>query len=176
MTITLRHATLDDIPTLVRWDYDPDVIACTTDDPDAENAFEGIVWAEEIEACSEVSQYWIAEEDGRPVGAMQIIDPHLEPTHYWGEHPPNQRACDIWIGDDADRNRGLGAEMMQQALAMCFADPAVTLVVIDPLNTNTDAHRFYQRLGFTVVGRRQFGESDCLVHQLTRADWRNGAR
>jgi aminoglycoside 6'-N-acetyltransferase len=174
MPLTLRHATLDDVPTLTRWDGDPDVIACTSDDPDAESAFEGIVWAEEIAAASDVSRYWIAEEDGRPVGALQIIDPHLEPTHYWGECAPNQRAIDIWIGDAADRNRGLGREMMRQALEMCFANARVSGVIIDPLNSNTDAHRFYRRLGFTVVGRRMFGDDDCLVHQLLRADWRNG--
>ena len=66
--------------------------------------------------------------------------------------------------------------MMRLALAKCFADPEVIGIVIDPLKTNTDAHRFYQRLGFTVVGRRMFGDDDCLVHQLTRQDWRNGAR
>jgi len=175
MTITLRPATLDDVSILELWDRDPGVIACSSDDPDAEQAF-GADWAEEIATFSDVWAYWIAEEDGRPVGAMQIIDPHLEPTHYWGECPPNLRAIDIWIGDAIDRNRGIGAEMMRLALEKCFANPDVIGIVIDPLNSNTAAHRFYQRLGFTVVGRRRFGDDDCLVHQLTRADWRNGAR
>lgn len=171
MTITLRPATLDDVPTFERWDRDPDVIAATSDDPDAATAFEDIDWSEEIAAFSEVSGYYVAEEDGRPVGGMQIIDPHREPTHYWGDCPPHLRAIDIWIGDAIDRNRGLGVEMMRLAIDKCFADPDVIGIVIDPLNSNTDAHRFYQRLGFTVVGRRLFGDDDCLVHQLTREDW-----
>ena len=169
--ITLRPATLDDVAILELWDRDPDVIACSSDDPDAEEAF-GADWAEEIATFSDVWAYWIAEEDGRPVGAMQIIDPHREPTHYWGDCPPNLRAIDSWIGDARDRNRGLGAEMMRQAIEKCFADPDVIGIIIDPLNSNIAAHRFYQRLGFTVVGRRMFGDDDCLVHQLTRADWR----
>ena len=62
--------------------------------------------------------------------------------------------------------------MMTQALDACFADPEVHGVVIDPLNSNADAHRFYQRLGFRPEGRRLFnGEDDCLVHRLTRAGW-----
>lgn len=61
--------------------------------------------------------------------------------------------------------------MMELALALCFADPLVTAVLIDPLANNTRAHRFYQRLGFQVVDRRQFGEDDCLVHCLKREDW-----
>ncbi len=171
--ITLRHATLDDVPTLIRWDLEPHVISATTDDPDAENAFEGIDWAEEIAAASDVSRYWIAECDGRPIGAMQICDPAREPTHYWGEIEDGLRAIDIWIGDPDAIGRGHGTEMMRQALALCFADPSVAAVVIDPLASNERAHRFYQRLGFRPVERRLFNdEDDCLVHRLTRADWR----
>jgi aminoglycoside 6'-N-acetyltransferase len=48
----------------------------------------------------------------------------------------------------------------------------VVAVIIDPLNSNTRAHTFYQRLGFVPVGRQVFNdEDDCLVHKLTRADW-----
>ena len=30
---------------------------------------------------------------------MQIIDPQLRPTHYWGDVEANLRALDIWIGE-----------------------------------------------------------------------------
>jgi aminoglycoside 6'-N-acetyltransferase len=171
--LVLRPATLADVPTLKAWDQNPHVISATTDDPDADNAFEGIVWEEEIETSSDVSRYYVAERDGRPIGAMQIIDPHLEPTHYWGDVAPNLRAVDIWIGETSDLGQGHGEEMMRQALALCFADPAVTAVIIDPLASNTRAHKFYQRIGFKPLDRRLFNdEDDCLVHELTRADWR----
>ena len=107
----------------------------------------------------------------RPIGVMQIIDPHLEPTHYWGEIEPNLRAMDIWIGPPDALNRGYGAQMMALAIDDAFADPAVTAIVIDPLNSNADAHRFYRRLGFAPVGRRMFDDDDCLVHRLERATW-----
>ena len=173
-TLTIRQATLADVPTLERWDADPDVIACATDDPEAMKAFEGAIWPDEIAMSSDVTCYYIAELDGRPIGAMQVIDPHLEPTHYWGEIEPNLRAIDIWIGDEGDRNHGHGRVMMSAVINRCFAEPAIDAIVIDPLNSNTEAHRFYQRLGFKVVGRRMFGEDDCLVHRLERADWREG--
>ena len=172
--LTLRPATLDDVAALERWDLDPDVISATSDDRDADAAFGDIDWAAEIAAFSPVSGYYIADEDGRAVGGMQIIDPHREPTHYWENCPPNLRAIDIWIGEPIDRNRGVGTQMMRLVLAQCFADPDVIGIVIDPLASNVRAHRFYQRLGFTPVGRRMFGDDDCLVHQLTRHDWRNG--
>ena len=63
---------------------------------------------------------------------------------------------------------------MTIAIDQAFADPKVEAILIDPLNSNTDAHRFYQRLGFRIVGRRLFDEDDCLVHKLDRADWRTG--
>jgi len=170
--VTLRRATPNDAVWLDLWDTDADVIACSTDDPNATVAFNDVDWTEELAAQDAFSQYYIAEVDGRPIGAMQICDPRLESSHYWGEIAPNLRAVDIWIGAAADRSRGHGSEMMRIALDRCFADPRVTAVVIDPLASNVRAHRFYARLGFKPVGRRQFGADDCLVHELTRRDWR----
>lgn len=169
--VTLRPATVADAPMLAGWDRQPHVIACSSDRPDLEVAFDDRDWIEEITDSSTASFYWIAEVDGRPIGVMQVCDPHLEPTHYWGEIEPGLVAIDIWIGPAEALNRGYGTEMMSLALDAAFADPAVTACVIDPLNSNTDAHRFYQRLGFTVIGRRMFDEDDCLVHRLERADW-----
>ena len=156
---------------LAEWDREPHVIECSTDDPGAEVAFGGIEWREELVDQSEVSFYRIAEVGDRPIGVMQIIDHHLEPTHYWGEIEPNLRAVDIWIGPKDALNCGYGTQMMTLAADEAFADPAVTAIVIDPLNTNTDAHRFYQRLGFQPEGRRMFDEDDCLVHRLERTTW-----
>ena len=173
--LILRVATQDDVPVLDVWDREPSVIACTTDDPDAEQAFQDAHWPDEVAANSDVSCYYIAELDGRPIGAMQVIDPHRELTHYWGEIEPGARAIDIWIGAPEDRNKGYGAAMMRAVIDRCFDDPDVTAIVIDPLNSNTDAHRFYQRLGFRPVGRRLFNdEDDCLVHRLERNAWRSG--
>jgi aminoglycoside 6'-N-acetyltransferase len=165
---------------LAEWDREPHVIECSTDDPDADIAFGGIEWREELADQSGVSFYRVAEvaHEGlwRPIGVMQICDPHLEATHYWGEIEPNLRAMDIWIGPSDALNRGYGTQMMTLAIDEAFGDPAVTAIVIDPLNSNTEAHRFYQRLGFEVVGRRMFDEDDCLVHRLTRAAWEGRRR
>ena len=169
--VTLRRATQDDAAWLDRWDTDPDVIACSTDDPNATVAFEDTEWSEELAAQDEHSYYFIAEVGGRPIGALQICDPHLETSHYWGEIAPNLRAIDIWIGAPGDRAKGFGTEMMRLALEHCFADPRVTGIVIDPLASNERAHRFYRRLEFKPVGRRNFGRDDCLIHELTRQDW-----
>lgn len=60
---------------------------------------------------------------------------------------------------------------MQLALARCFADPAVTGVLIDPLASSTRAHRFYERLGFEFVAPQRFEDDNCFVYRLSRSDW-----
>ena len=160
----LRLATLADAPTIEAWDREPHVIAASGEDPMYD-------WRAELPRVVPWREFLIAEIDGRPIGMMQIIDPELEESHYWGDIAPNLRAIDIWIGDAADLGRGYGTEMMQLAIERCFAPPEVTAILIDPLVTNTRAHRFYEQLGFRRIERRLFGDDDCTVYRLARADW-----
>jgi len=170
--IKLRPATVDDVPILETRDHDPDVISATTDDDDAEQAFGDHDWKTEIRQQTADSYFLIAECDGEPIGAMQIIDPHTEPTHYWGAIPAHLRAIDLWIGAPEQRGRGHGTTMMQLAHARCVADRTVTAIVIDPLASNERAIAFYRRLGYQPVGRQMFGQDDCHVHRLERAAWK----
>ncbi|MGL6162125.1 GNAT family N-acetyltransferase [Microbulbifer sp.] len=159
----LRLATPADLDLLRHWDEQPHVIAADpNDDWD---------WEEELARNPDWREQLIAELDSRPIGFMQIIDPALEDSHYWGDVPGNLRAIDIWIGEARDLGRGYGTRMMELALDRCFADPAVTAVLIDPLASNVRAHRFYERVGFRFVERRQFGEDDCFVFRLERAEY-----
>lgn len=164
MSLKLRPATPEDIPVLQHWDSQPHVIAATGSDAPPD-------WAEDIGLTGPAFQTLIGEHGGRPVGVVQIIDPAEEPTHYWGDCEPDQRAIDIWIGETDCLGQGLGTQMMTLAIERCFAAPEVTAILIDPLATNTDAQRFYRRLGFEVVGPRRFGDDDCTVMRLTRTGW-----
>jgi aminoglycoside 6'-N-acetyltransferase len=164
-SITLRPAGIDDLALLRHWDEQPHVIASGVDGDEWQ-------WEAELAKNPAWREFLIAEIDGRPVGFMQIIDPLLEESHYWGESvAPNLRAIDIWIGEAGDLNKGYGTAMMRQAIERCFAPLEVTAIIIDPLASNRDAHRFYERLGFKFVERRQFDDDDCFVYRLERADW-----
>lgn len=163
--VRLRPATPADLPLLTRWDDEPHVLESDPNDDWG--------WEAELARDPDWREQLIAEADGVPIGFVQIIDPAREDGHYWGEVPANLRAIDIWIGEADYLGRGHGTEMMRQALARCFADTAVTAVLIDPLASNVRAHRFYERLGFRFVERRQFGLDDCFVYRLERADWAN---
>lgn len=164
----LRPATLDDLELLRYWGEQPHVIAAAPNDDWA--------WEVELGRSPDWREQLIAEVDGRCIGFVQIIDPALEESHYWGDAPPGLRAIDIWIGDEADLGKGYGTEMMHLALARCFQDPAVSAVLIDPLADNIRAHRFYERLGFQFVERRRFGEDECFVYRLGRAGYIGNVR
>ena len=162
--ITLRHATIADLTILQRWDEKEHVIMSDPNDD----------WHWEIELARNPAwrEQLIAEKDGRPIGFIQIIDPEEEESHYWGEEVgPNKRAIDIWIGEKEDLGKGYGTQMMKLALDKCFENTQVKEVLIDPLESNVKAIRFYERLGFEFVEKRRFDEDDCCVYRMGRANW-----
>lgn len=166
--ITLRAATPADLELLRHWDEQPHVIESDPNDD--------WHWESELGRDVEWRQQLIAEVDGRPVGYVEIIDPRRDEEHYWGDVPANLRAIDIWIGEQEDLGRGFGTAMMKLAIERCFADPSVSAILIDPLASNVRAHRFYERLGFRFVERRQFDADDCFVYRLEREDYLASAR
>ena len=165
--ITLRLATWDDLELLQHWDEQPQVKEAIGEDDDDWH------WEEELKRSPEWREFLVAELAGRPIGFIQIIDPLLEDSHYWGDVAPNLRALDIWIGETDALGQGYGTQMMLQAFERCFADPAVTAILIDPLKSNVRAHRFYERLGFEFVEERCFDTEMCRVYQLRREVWQS---
>jgi aminoglycoside 6'-N-acetyltransferase len=164
----LRFATLTDLSLLRHWHAQPHVIASSGNDDLSD-------WEAELACNPPWRELLIAEVDGRPIGMLQIIDPAAEETHYWGNVEANLRAIDIWIGEASNLGRGHGTKMMRLALERCFAEAKVKAVLVDPLFSNTRAHRFYERVGFVPVERRIFGSDDCLVYCIEREAWRGRA-
>jgi aminoglycoside 6'-N-acetyltransferase len=155
-----------DLPLLRHWDTKVHVRAATGDD----DAFD---WETELPRNPAWRELLVAEIDGGPIGLIQIIDPADEETHYWGDVENNLRAIDIWIGEEANLGQGYGTRMMHLALERCFANAAVKAILVDPLVSNTRAHRFYERLGFLPIERRLFGNDDCFVYRLEREAWQD---
>jgi len=162
--ITLRKATIHDLAILQHWDKQQHVIAADPNDD--------WNWATELQRNPEWRTQLIAALDGRPIGFIQIIDPQKEESHYWGSIAANKRAIDIWIGEQDDLGKGYGTQMMQLALAQCFDNQTVTEVLMDPLASNLRAINFYKKIGFRFVEKRKFGEDDCEVYMMTRANWK----
>lgn len=161
--IEFRAANNQDIDLLIYWDQQEHVIASDpNDDWD---------WEYELNRSPDWREQLIALWNGTPIGVLQIIDPAREESHYWGAVGENKRAIDIWIGEAHNLGKGYGTQMMQLALERCFSHPEVVEVLIDPLESNTKAIRFYKRLGFQFVEKRQFGADKCEVYAIKRVDW-----
>ncbi len=162
--IQLRKVNLGDLETLKYWDQQAHVIAC---DPNGDWH-----WEEELARAPVWRSQFIAELNGKALGFIQIIDPRLEDSHYWGtDIGSGKRAIDIWIGEQNNLGKGYGTEMMRQALHHCFKDPEVKEVLIDPLETNLKAIRFYKKIGFQFLEKRTFGLDSCAVYSMKRTDW-----
>jgi aminoglycoside 6'-N-acetyltransferase len=164
MPITLRSATIHDLPLLKYWDKKPHVVFATGADAYIEDD-----WMEEqLRDPSKFVWIYMAMLDDRPIGIVQLCDPANEETHYWDEIGLGLMAIDIWIGEEDDLGKGYGTEMMKLAIAKCFEDTKVTGIVIDPLAINVRAIKFYQKLGFEFVENRYFEEDYCAVYRLER--------
>jgi len=155
--------TIDDVALLVRWDDDPDVAAAI-----GGRSADWYDWPAELIRDVPWRELLVAEDEGRPIGFVQLIDAGQEESHYWGDVEPGTWALDIWIGSPGDRGRGLGAEVMRMALARVFDQHDAEVVLIDPSVDNRRAIAFYGRLGFETVGVREFGDDECLVMRLLR--------
>ena len=149
---------------LKAWDEEPHV---QFSDP-KDGGGSGWDWEDQIEAGWAGFEELIAELNGVPFGFVQIMDPERDPFDYWPEKDPGFRAIDLWIGPAEHLGKGYGTQMMRLALARCFAEPSVHTVLIDPLQRNERAIRFYRRIGFSFLETRVFGDDVCDVHRITR--------
>lgn len=161
--LQLRKANIADIEMLQYWDQQLHVIE--SDPNDDWN------WEFELTRDPEWRVQLMAVVNGQAIGFIQIIDPAEEESHYWGDIGRGKRAIDIWIGEAENLGKGYGTTMMKLALERCFADKNVTEVLIDPLESNTNAIRFYKKLGFEFLEKRKFGHDICEVYAISREKW-----
>jgi aminoglycoside 6'-N-acetyltransferase len=86
--IALLPSTLSDLSLLRMWDAKAHVIAAT-------GPRGGLEWETELPRAVAWRELLITEQDGHAVAVLQIIDPALEETHYWGDVGPDLRAIDM---------------------------------------------------------------------------------
>jgi aminoglycoside 6'-N-acetyltransferase len=163
--ITFRESIPSDLETLLHWDEQTHVI---NSDPDDEWN-----WESELKRNPAWRKQIMAELNGKPLGFIQIINAKEEETHYWGKVSDGIAAIDIWIGEENNLGKGYGTIMMNYAIEQCFADIRINEILIDPLESNTAAHRFYERVGFKFLRHQKFGDQNCRVYSLKRVDWEN---
>lgn len=139
--VSIRQATAEDVPAIVALFVD-DELGGHGDSLDlAEAAIYRQAFAEI--AASPNDTLWVAEVEGRVVGTFQLT---LVRTLV---HRARLRAIveSVHVAS-ALRGRGIGAAMMRRAVEEARRRGA-GVVQLTSNRRRTDAHRFYERLGFT---------------------------
>jgi len=140
-SLTFRDATEADLPAIVAMLAD-DVNGAKREDPSLPldpgylDAFAA------IEATPNLHLF-VAERDGTIIGSFQLYFlPGLSTKGAWRAQIEAVRVA------SALRGQGFGARMIEWAIARSKAHGAHVLQ-LTTMNDRADAHRFYERLGFT---------------------------
>jgi GNAT superfamily N-acetyltransferase len=141
MPLTYRAARSADLPYLIGLVVEDSVIA-TNDDP-AEALHADYTSALAAIDASPTEELFVVELDGKPVGCFQL------------SYMPGLMRRGMWRGqielvhvEGGHQGRGLGTEMMRWAVERC-RERGCGMVQLTSNKKRLDAHRFYERLGFT---------------------------
>ena len=138
--LRFRPLTANDLPNMLRWLADPDVMAFYGRPP----ASEADARRHYLEPNDAPCWRFIVEEAGRPIGQIQYSHPSASDTWSAG--------IDIFIGEADARDRGLGTEAIRTMLRFLFEKKSVHRVTIDPEPANRRAIGAYEKAGFTLDG------------------------
>ena len=98
---------------------------------------QGVSEADEVDGLDSQAIHILAKQDGRPVGSARLLT--------IGDTGKVGRVCVL----QEARGTGLGAALMQAAVAQFRTIPGITRV---KLGAQLHALAFYERLGFTAYG------------------------
>ncbi|WP_370152553.1 N-acetyltransferase family protein [Ferrovibrio sp.] len=140
MTLTIRVATRADVPAIVRMLAD-DMLGAAREawsDPLPQAYYDAFA---EVEAMPGTEQI-VAEQGGRVIGAMQLT--YIPGISKQGMKRAIIEAVRI---DSPLRGSGLGSALIRWAVDRARAK-GCGVVQLTSDKTRTDAHRFYEKLGF----------------------------
>ncbi|WP_296576054.1 GNAT family N-acetyltransferase [Phreatobacter sp.] len=141
--VTLREATVADVPRIAALiamgDAKSPLDAAAAE---AEGLHPAYAAAFRRLAASEANHLFVAEQGGRIVGTYQLtVLPGI------AERGRTRGKIESVHVDPTLRRSGIGAAMMRHAIATA-RDKGIGLVELSSNKSRTDAHRFYERLGF----------------------------
>lgn len=125
----LRPADADDVDRLVAWHADPDVARYWDGETFSRGEMEKRLAREDVEA-------WVVEEEGEPVGFLQV----------------HREGLDMFLVPAA-RGRGLGPDAARAMAEHLIHERRSEHVTVDPYAWNDGAVRAWERAGFVEVSR-----------------------
>lgn len=112
---------------------------------------------------------FIAHRAGEPVGFVQSYVVMDSGEGWWqDETDPGARGIDLFLAHEARLNQELGRAMLRAFVDRLFADPAVTVVQIDPAPDNLRAIRCFAAAGFEAVGEVVTPDGPALLMRCRR--------
>lgn len=138
--LTYRNAVRDDLPFIIGLIVEDSVVSTNDDPADASHPdYTNALAAIEVDPNQEMI---VVEEGSVPVGCFQLTYlPGLMRRGMW------RGMIEVVHVAASHRNRGIGAEMMRWAIDRC-RERRCGMVQLTSNKKRTDAHRFYERLGF----------------------------
>lgn len=141
-TVSFRPIEERDLPDLLRWLADPEVVEFFGDRPASLDAARRHYMEPDVDPCWR----FVIEYEGRSIGEIQYAHQYLGEEYEWSA------GVDIFIGEPDARGRGLGTEAMRTMLRYLFEVKRCHRVTIDPEVANGRAIRSYEKAGFRFDG------------------------
>ena len=148
--VRLRPVTEEDVPFLLRWLQDPEVVEFYGDAPASLEACRADYLEPDVNPCWR----FVIEWRGRGVGEIQYYHPYAGEEYEW------DAGIDIFIGEPDARGHGVGIESVRVLLGYLFEVKGVHRVSIDPEVGNLRAIHVYERAGFRLDGVRRHNAFD----------------
>jgi GNAT superfamily N-acetyltransferase len=141
MALSFRNARPDDLPFIIALIVEDSVIQTGDEPADAGHAdYTDALAAIDADPNEEMI---VVENDGERIGCFQLSYlPGLMRRGMWRGQIEVVHVGDAW------QNRGFGTEMMRWAVERC-RQRGCGLVQLTSNKKRPDAHRFYERLGFS---------------------------
>lgn len=176
--VAFRTLLDDDLVPMKRWLEDPDVSPWYQAEESTETDALRREFGDMI-AGTDATRGFIIQVDGRSVGFIQCLVIDDEPDYARQlQVDPGAVGIDLFIGDPAARNRGLGTAVIRGFLEqVVFGELGAEVAIIGPAPDNTRAIRAYEKVGFTwlktvyVVDESPANTGDEYVMRLTREDF-----
>jgi RimJ/RimL family protein N-acetyltransferase len=171
--VELRRHDRANYPLYARWYGDEEVWRLTswTAEPMRQAAVERLFEDRERSSLNDsFAVHWEGEDT--PVGVVSLTN--ISHTNFSAE-------LSVIVGDEKDRDRGLGTEAIRILLGYAFKDAGLNRVGLSVFEFNETAIHAYEKLGFEREGRlrqaiwRDGDFQDAILMSVLAQDWREGA-
>ncbi len=167
--IILREQRAEDAPFFARWFNEPRIMfQCGFTQPTDEEIERGII----LKNNESEDSVWftVTDLEGNIAGETGLL--RMWPAWHCTD-------LSVIIPDPAAQSKGYGTEAVDLMLGLAFGEYDMNRVAIGVVGQNTDALRFYERIGFIKEGVQEQGYfynneySDFIMMRILRSEWKD---